>query len=99
MPEPYRYGDGEPYRLEPTPLYAQLRSREPVARVAPLHGEEGWLVTRHKSVRTVMRDPWFGRAAAVATRERLPMSSCTLWPAASSSRGGSRRGGLSSSRR
>ncbi|MFI9203166.1 cytochrome P450 [Streptomyces sp. NPDC053048] len=70
--EPYRYGFDEPYRLEPTPLYAGLRSAEPVARVRLPYGQEGWLVTRYESVRTVLSDPRFSRAAAVAAGERIP---------------------------
>ena len=68
----YRYGFDAPYRLDPTPLYGMLRSEEPVARVTPPYGEEAWLVTRHESVKTVMKDPRFSRAAVVASGERTP---------------------------
>src|SRR6185369_10786126 len=52
----YRYGFDPPYRLEVTPLYAQLRSEEPVARVKLPYGEDGWLVTRHASVKAILGD-------------------------------------------
>jgi len=72
MRKTYRYGFDAPYRLEPTPLYGMLRSEDPVARVTPPYGEEAWLVTRHESVKTVMKDPRFSRAAVVASGERTP---------------------------
>lgn len=75
MPNVYEYGHEEPYRLEPTPLYAKLRSEEPVARVSPPYGDEGWLVTRYDSVKTVLHDPSFSRAAAVEMGDRLPRAS------------------------
>jgi cytochrome P450 len=68
----YRYGFDAPYRRDPTPLYGMLRSEEPVARVTPPYGEEAWLVTRHESVKTVLKDPRFSRAAVVAAGERIP---------------------------
>ncbi|MGH3679197.1 MAG: cytochrome P450 [Natronosporangium sp.] len=71
----YRYGHEEPYRLDPTPLYAILRSDEPVARVTTPYGDDGWLVTRHDSVKTVLHDPRFSRAAAVRVLDRLPRAS------------------------
>jgi cytochrome P450 len=71
----YRYGHADPYRLDPTPLYDKLRAEEPVARVVTPYGDEAWLVTRHDSVKTVLHDPRFSRAAAVALYDRLPRSS------------------------
>jgi cytochrome P450 len=71
----YDYGHEEPYRLDPTPLYARLRSEEPVARVSPPYGEDGWLVTRYESVKTVLHNPSFSRAAAVEQGDRLPRAS------------------------
>jgi cytochrome P450 len=71
----YRYGFDTPYRLEVTPLYAQLRSEEPIARVELPYGEEGWLVTRHASVKTVLADQRFSRTAVVAADDRTPRSS------------------------
>lgn len=75
MPKVYRYGFDAPDRLELTPLYTQLRSEEPVARVTLPYGEEGWLVTRHASVKTVLADGRFSRTAVVAAHERTPRSS------------------------
>jgi nocardicin N-oxygenase len=75
MPRVYRYGFDTPYRLEVTPLYTQLRSEEPVARVELPYGEEGWLVTRHASVKTVLSDQRFSRTAVLAADERTPRSS------------------------
>jgi nocardicin N-oxygenase len=75
MHKVYHYGFDAPYRLELTPLYTQLRSEEPVARVKLPYGEEGWLATRHASVKTVLADERFNRAAVVAAHERTPRSS------------------------
>lgn len=75
MSKVYHYGFGAPCRLEVTPLYAQLRSEEPVARIQLPHGEEGWLVTRHASVKTVLADQRFSRTAVVAARDRTPRAS------------------------
>jgi nocardicin N-oxygenase len=72
MRKVYRYGFDPSHRLDPTPLYSTLRSEEPVARVTLPHGEDGWLVTRHESVKTVLKDPRFSRAAVVAAGERIP---------------------------
>jgi cytochrome P450 len=74
MSKVYSYGFEDPDRLEVTPLYAQLRSEEPVARVQLPHGEEGWLVTRHAAVKTVLADPRFSRTAVVAAHDRTPRS-------------------------
>lgn len=71
----YRYGFDDPYRLDPTPLYAKLRADEPVARVSTPYGDDAWLVTRHRSVRYVLHDPRFSRSAAVAQDTRLPRAS------------------------
>ncbi|HKT01134.1 MAG TPA: cytochrome P450 [Rugosimonospora sp.] len=75
MDRPYRYADEEPYRLDPTPLYATLRREQPVAAVSTPYGEPGWLVTRYDSVKTVLSDPRFSRAGAVAAGDRLPRAS------------------------
>jgi cytochrome P450 len=72
MRKVHRYAFDPSYRLEPTPLYAKLRSEEPVARVKVPHGDEGWLVTRHESVKKVLADPRLSRAAVVAAGERAP---------------------------
>jgi len=75
MRKVHRYAFDPSDRLEPTPLYAKLRSEEPIARVKLPHGEEGWLVTRHESVKKVLGDPRLSRAAVVAAGERAPRSS------------------------
>lgn len=75
MQNVYRYGHGDPDRLEPTPLYARLRSEDPVARVTTPYGDDGWLVTRHESVKVVLHDARFSRRAAVAAHDRLPRTS------------------------
>jgi len=71
----YRYGFDPPYRLEVTPLYAKLRSEEPVARVKLPYGEDGWLVTRHASVKAILGDARFQRAPVLAAGERTPRAS------------------------
>lgn len=63
--KPYRYSFEQPQCLEPTPLYAQLRSDEPIARVQVPYGREAWLVTRYDAVKAVFSDPRFSRALAV----------------------------------
>ena len=75
MPKVYRYGFDASHRLELTPLYVQLRSAEPVARIELPYGEEGWLVTRHASVKTVLADQRFSRTAVVSAHERTPRTS------------------------
>ena len=61
----YRYSFDQPHRLDPTPLYARLRSDEPIARVQLPYGREAWLVTRYDAVKAVFADPRFSRALAV----------------------------------
>ncbi|MGH3679196.1 MAG: cytochrome P450 [Natronosporangium sp.] len=75
MGKVYRYGYDETRRLDTMPLYAQLRSEEPVARVTTPYGDDGWLVTRHDSVKTVLHDPRLSRAAAIEIHDRLPRAS------------------------
>lgn len=65
MHEPYRYSFEQPHRLEPSSLYAKLRSDEPIARVRVPYGREAWLVTRYEAVRKVFTDARFSRALAV----------------------------------
>jgi cytochrome P450 len=60
----YRYSFEQPQRLDPVPLYAQLRSEEPVARVQVPYGREAWLATRYDAVKSVFEDPRFSRALA-----------------------------------
>lgn len=72
MSKVHRYGFDPPYRLEPTPLYAKLRSEEPVARIKLPYGEESWLVTRQETIKIVLTDRRFSRAAVMASGERVP---------------------------
>lgn len=65
MRQPYRYSFEQPEGLEPTPLYAQLRSEQPIARVRVPYGKEAWLVTRYEAVKKVFVDRRFSRARAV----------------------------------
>jgi cytochrome P450 len=58
------YPFSEPVDLEVDPTYAQVRRDEPVCRVHLPYGGDGWLVTSHAGVRTVLSDPRFSRAAA-----------------------------------
>lgn len=58
---PFNAGDG----LDLDPLYAQLRSEEPLSRVQLPHGEPAWLATRYEDARTVLGDARFSRAAVV----------------------------------
>jgi cytochrome P450 len=67
--EPRAYPFNEPRGLEMAPLYAELRKREPLARVRLAYGEDAWLVTRYADVRTVLTDPRFGRAASLERDE------------------------------
>jgi cytochrome P450 len=63
--EPYRYAFEQPEGLEPDPLYAQLRSDEPIARVRVPYGRDAWLATQYDAVKKVLSDPRFSRALAV----------------------------------
>lgn len=51
--------------LDVEPEYLALQRDEPVARVRFPFGDEAWLVTRHRDVRTVLTDPRFSRAASL----------------------------------
>jgi cytochrome P450 len=75
MGKVYGYGHEETRRLEAPPLYALLRSEEPVARVNTPYGDDGWLVTRYDSVKTVLHDPRLSRAAVIEVQDRLPRAS------------------------
>jgi cytochrome P450 len=75
--EPRTYPATVPDRLDPDPLFAELREHEPLTRVQLPYGEPGWLATRYEDVRLVLSDPRFSRAAAVGrdeprTRPHLP---------------------------
>jgi cytochrome P450 len=75
MSNAHRYGFDDTDRDDTTPLYAKLRSDEPVARVCTPYGDDGWLVTRYESVKAVLHNASFSRAAVIEIHERLPRSS------------------------
>lgn len=62
------YPFSKPDRLDPEPLFAQLRERQ-LIRVRLPYGEPAWLATRYEDVKTVLGDPRFSRAAAVGRDE------------------------------
>ncbi|WP_432969447.1 cytochrome P450 [Dactylosporangium sp. CA-233914] len=63
----YPFGAYE--RLDLHPRYGELRSTEPVARVAMPYGGECWLVTGYQEARVVFADPRFSRAATVGRED------------------------------
>jgi cytochrome P450 len=67
--EPRTYPAGEPEKLEPDPLFAELRENEPMTRVQLPYGEPGWLATRYEDIKVVLGDSRFSRAAAVGRDE------------------------------
>jgi cytochrome P450 len=54
-----------PSVLDPSPEYADLRSRCPVARVTMPSGDPAYLVVGYDDVRTVLSDPRFSREATM----------------------------------
>jgi cytochrome P450 len=52
-------------RLDPDPLYVQLRRDEPVCRVQLPFGPPAWLVTTHELTKFVLSDARFSRAATL----------------------------------
>ncbi|MFF0150487.1 cytochrome P450 [Micromonospora sp. NPDC005203] len=70
---PYHSADLTSERLDLDPLYAELRDREPLARMTMPHGGDAWLVTRYEDVRAVLADPRLSRAAGVG--KDVPRSS------------------------
>ncbi|MFI6345335.1 cytochrome P450 [Streptomyces sp. NPDC050560] len=65
--EPRTFPFSQAHALDLDPQLAELRRLEPVSRVRLPYGGDGWLVTRHAEVRTVLSDQRFSRAA---TRNR-----------------------------
>ena len=63
------YPFAAPDRLNLDPRYAELRRSQPLIRVRLPYGEEAWLATRHRDVRTVLGDARFSRAASVGRDE------------------------------
>jgi cytochrome P450 len=49
-----------------------------VARVTTPYGDDGWLVTRYDSVKTVLHDPRLSRAAVIEAQDRLPRASAHI---------------------
>ncbi|MER5555533.1 cytochrome P450 [Streptomyces sp. NPDC002793] len=58
------YPFGPVDRLDLDPTLVQVCGERPVLRVRLPFGGDGWLVTRHADVKTVLSDPRFSRAAA-----------------------------------
>ncbi|MFE6869250.1 cytochrome P450 [Kitasatospora sp. NPDC057692] len=50
--------------VEVSPMYARLRSEEPMSRVRLPYGEPAWLATTYADVKMVMADPRFSREMA-----------------------------------
>src|ERR1700712_5915338 len=60
----------EESRLDPYPLYRDLREREPVQQVATPGGPNLWFVARHAEVLEVLRDGAFSAAGGQRARQR-----------------------------
>ena len=67
---PLSYPFARPAPLDPSPEYAELRARCPVARVSMPSGDPAYLVVGYDDVRTVLSDPRFSREAT--TRPGTP---------------------------
>ena len=52
-------------RLDPDPLYAQLRRDEPVCRIQLPYGRPAWLVTSYELAKLVLGDQRFSREATL----------------------------------
>lgn len=63
--DPRKFPFGPDHRLDPDPVYVQLRQQEPVCRVQLPYGPPAWLVTTHQLAKSVLADSRFSRAAAV----------------------------------
>jgi cytochrome P450 len=81
-PAPPLYPFGESVGLELHPGYATCRRRETLTRVGLPYGDDAWLVTRHKDIKAVLRDPRFSREVAVRRDEPrltpLPVNTSVL---------------------
>ncbi|GGX35929.1 cytochrome P450 [Streptomyces noursei] len=62
-PRAYPFGPADKLNVDAT--LAEISGEEPILRVRLPFGGDGWLVTRHADVKTVLADPRFSRAAAV----------------------------------
>lgn len=63
--EPPRRYPFSRHRLDPDPLYAQLRRNQPVCRVQLPYGPPAWLVTTYDLSKFVLSDARFSRAATL----------------------------------
>ncbi|MFC0527338.1 cytochrome P450 [Phytohabitans kaempferiae] len=52
------------HEIEVSPIYAKLRSDEPLSRVRLPYGEPAWLATRYQDLKVVLSDQRFSRAVA-----------------------------------
>ncbi|MFB7598152.1 cytochrome P450 [Streptomyces sp. NPDC056160] len=66
-PQAFPFHETDELHIEPR--FEQLRTSEPLCPVRLTHGEPAWLVTRYEDVKTVLGDPRFSRAEAVARDE------------------------------
>ncbi|WP_243793773.1 cytochrome P450 [Saccharopolyspora gloriosae] len=66
--EPKSFPFSKPERLDPEPLFEELR-RQPLIRVRLPYGEPGWLASRYEDVKLVLGDKRFSRAAGVGRDE------------------------------
>jgi cytochrome P450 len=56
---PHSYPFAQPTPVDPAPLLAELRQREPVSRIVMPWGDPAYLVTRYHDARQVLLDPVF----------------------------------------
>lgn len=56
---PHSYPFPQPTPVDPAPLLAELRQREPVSRIVMPWGDQAYLVTRYQDARAVLLDPVF----------------------------------------
>ncbi|MBB1257011.1 cytochrome P450 [Streptomyces alkaliterrae] len=63
---PRSYPFHRPSAIEIPPIYQELRTSEPVARVLLPSGDVGYVVSRYEDAKLVLADPRFSRAAMVA---------------------------------
>ncbi|GAA5050846.1 cytochrome P450 [Nocardia callitridis] len=67
--EPKIFPANELDRLEPDPLFAELRADAPLSRIQLPYGEPGWLATRYEDIKVVLGDRRFSRAEATGRDE------------------------------
>jgi cytochrome P450 len=59
------YPFSTPHALDFDPTYERLLREDPMPRVRPPYGEDGWLLTKYNDVQTSLTDPRFSRAATL----------------------------------